>query len=122
MKLLVLRYSLYKYMSSKIEKQVMAGVAVVYAVRKLTSRFALECYALALSFAGAAYFVSLPHVFENLTHVAQGGIVSVGVFFVSAVLQTKLIVQIAVLVGAVSLVLIGMDVARSATAPTRRFA
>jgi len=109
-------------MTSKIERQVMAGVAVVYAVRKLTSRLALECYALALSFAGAAFFVSLPNVFQNLTHVAQGGVVSIGVFFVSAILQTKLVVQVAVLIATASLVLIGVDIARSAAAPARRFA
>ncbi|MBY0472827.1 hypothetical protein K2Q00_00895 [Patescibacteria group bacterium] len=109
-------------MQSNIEKQVMAGVAVVYTVRKLTSRFAIECYALALSFAGAAYFVSLPNVFQNLTHVTQGGVVSVGVFFLTAVLQTKLAVQVALFVAAASLVLMGVDVARSAATPTRRFA
>jgi hypothetical protein len=106
---------------SKIEQQVMAGVAVVYTARKLTSRFALECYALALSFAGAAFFVSLPNVFQNLTHVAQGGVVSIGVFFLTAILQTKLVVQVATLIGIASLILIGVDMARSAT-PSRRFA
>jgi hypothetical protein len=107
---------------SKIEQQVMAGVAVVYTARKLTSRFALECYALALSFAGAAFFVSLPNVFQNLTHVAHGGVVSIGVFFLTAILQTKLVVQIAVLVGAAALMALGVDVARSAATPTRNFA
>lgn len=107
---------------SKIEQQVMAGVAVVYTARRLTSRFALECYALTLSLAGAAYFVSLPNVLSNLTHVAQGGLVSIGVFFVSAVLHTKLVVQVATLIGMVSLILMGVDVARSAATPVRRFA
>jgi len=100
----------------------MAGVAVVYTTRKLTSRFALECYALALSFAGAAYFVSLPNVFANLTHVAQGGAVSIGVFFLSAILHTKLVVQVAVLIGAASLMLIGVDIVRSAQSPNRQLA
>ncbi len=109
-------------MKSKIEQQVMAGVAVVYTTRKLTSRFALECYALALSFAGAAYFVSLPNVFENLTHVAQGGAVSIGVFFLTAVLQTKLAVQIALFIGAASLIFMGVDIARSTATPTRQLA
>jgi len=109
-------------MKSKIEQQVMAGVAVVYTTRKLTSHFALECYALVLSFVGAAYFVSLPNVFENLTHVAQGGAVSIGVFFLTAILQTKLAVQIALLVGAASLVFMGVDVARSASNPSRQLA
>ncbi len=106
---------------SKIEQQVMAGVAVVYAARKLTSRLALECYALALSVAGLAFFASLPHVFANLAQVAQGGAVSIGVFFISAVLGTKLVVQLALLIGAVALVAMGVDIARS-SAPARRFA
>jgi len=107
-------------MQSKIEKQVMAGVAVVYTARKLTSRFAFECYAFVLSFAGAAYFVSLPNVFQNLIQVAQGGVVGIGIFFLTAVLQTKIAVQVALFIGAASLVLMGFDMARS-TSPGRRF-
>ncbi len=99
-------------MESKIEQQVMASVAVVYAVRKLTSRFALECYALALSFAGAAFFVSLPHVAANLINVASGGAPRIGTFLISAILGTKLIVQLAVLIGICAIVAIGVDMAR----------
>jgi hypothetical protein len=106
---------------SKIERQVMASVGVIYTARKLTSRLALECYALALSFAGAAFFVSLPHVLQNLTQVAHGGIASIGVYFVSAVLGTKLVVQLALLVGACALIALGVDVARSSP-PARTFA
>jgi hypothetical protein len=96
---------------TKIEQQVMAGVAVVYTARKLTSRFALECYAFMLSFVGAAFFVSLPHVAANLGTVAQGGFVSVGTYLVSAILGTKLIVQLALLVAAGALILMGYDMA-----------
>lgn len=109
------------HMRSKIEQQVMAGVGVVYAARKLTSRFALECYALALSFAGAAYFVSLPHVAQNLFNVTSGGFPSVETFVLAAVLHTKLVVQIAMAVGLASVLLIGADMVRSSSAE-RRFA
>ena len=100
-------------MQSKIEQQVMASVAVIYTARRLTSRFAFECYALALSFAGAAYFASLPHVAANLLNVASGGVPSIGTFVVSAILGTKLVVQVAVAVGACALVALGIDMTRS---------
>lgn len=106
---------------TKIERQVMASIAIVYAVRKATSRIALECYALVLSFAGAAVFVSLPHVAANLSNVASGGIVSIGAFFISAVLGTKLIVQLALLVGISALVLMAVDIARSGSANNPNF-
>ncbi|HVY73168.1 MAG TPA: hypothetical protein VG984_03960 [Candidatus Paceibacterota bacterium] len=103
-------------MTSKIEQQVMASVGVIYIARKLTSRIALECYALLLSFAGAAYFVSLPNVIANFAHVAQGGLVSIGAFLVAAVLGTKLVVQIAVIVGAGALLAMVADIVRSTPA------
>ncbi len=107
---------------SKIEQQVMASVGVIYAARKLTSRFALSCYALALSFLGTAYFVSLPHVLENLTNVAGGGVGSIETFFVSAVLGTKFVVQIALLVGIGALAVMAIDLAHSSSQPSSRFA
>ena len=100
----------------------MASVGIIYTARMLTSRLALECYALVLSFAGAAYFVSLPNVVSNFGHVAQGGLVNVGAFLVAAVLGTKFVVQVAVLVGAVAFVGMLADIMRSKTSPTRRFA
>lgn len=108
---------------SKIEQQVMAGVGVIYAARKATSRFAFECYGLALSVAGAAYFVSLPNVFANFTHVMQGGLPSTATFIVAAIAGTKLVVQIAVAIGGVALLAMAVDLVRSATTPSaRRFA
>lgn len=108
---------------SKIEQQVMASVGVIYGARKATSRFALECYALTLSFVGAAYFVSVPNVFANFAHVAQGGLPSTATFIVAAIAGTKLIVQIAVAVGVVALVSMAIDFIRSTNTPSaRRFA
>ncbi|MCX6819833.1 MAG: hypothetical protein NT019_00890 [Candidatus Adlerbacteria bacterium] len=108
-------------MKSKIEQQVMASVAVVYTARRLTSRFALECYALVLSFVGTVFFVSLPHVAANLSNVASGGVGSIEAFIISAVLGTKLIVQLALLVGACALVAMGVDMSR-ANSPKNTFA
>ncbi|MEI6864090.1 MAG: hypothetical protein WCK46_01825 [Candidatus Adlerbacteria bacterium] len=99
-------------MRTKIEQQVMASVAVVYTARRLTSRFALECYALALSFVGTVFFVSLPHVAANLSNVAGGGAGSIEAFIISAVLGTKLIVQLALVVGTCALVAMGVDMSR----------
>lgn len=107
---------------SKIEQQVMASVAVVYTARTLTSRFAFECYAFVLSFAGAAYFVSLPNVAANLLQVAQGGLPSIGTFFVGAVLGTKLVVQVALAIGIFSLGLIALDLIRSNSISSRHLA
>jgi hypothetical protein len=109
-------------MRSKIEQQVMASVGVVYAVRKATSRLALECYALVLSLAGTAYFVSLPHVWANFMHVANGGVLSVGTFVITAVLSTKLVVQIAVSVGAIAFILMAVDVVRGTSQQETIFA
>jgi hypothetical protein len=109
-------------MKSTIEQQVMAGVGVIYTARMLTSRLALECYALVLSVGGAAFFVSLPNVVANLAHVANGGLLSIGTFLVSAVLGTKLVVQLAVLVATAALVAIGVDIVRQSSAPRSRFA
>lgn len=100
----------------------MASVGIIYVARKLTSRLALECYALILSLVGVAYFVSLPNVVANFTHVAQGGLVSIGAFLVAAVLGTKLVVQVAVLVGAVALALMVVDMVRSTPASRQTFA
>lgn len=105
---------------SKIEQQVMASVGVIYVARKATSRFAVECYALLLSIAGAAYFVSIPHVFANFAHVTSGGLMSIGTFIVGAVLGTQLVVQIAVAVATVALFAMIVDLLRSVTAPTNR--
>ena len=109
-------------MTSKIEQQVMASVGVIYVARMLTSRLAVECYALVLSFVGAAYFVSLPNVLANFSHVAQGGLANVGTFLIAAVLGTKLVVQVAVLIGAVAFVGMVADILRSPSSPVRHFA
>ena len=98
---------------STIEHNVMASVRVIYASRLLTTRMALECYALLLSSIGIIMFVSLPHVFENLLSVASQGEAGILPFLVSAVVGTKVLVQLALLVGAGALSLLIADIIRS---------
>ena len=91
----------------------MANVAVIYAVRKLGSRLALECYALAASFVGVAVLVSLPNVEANLATTAGRGIMSVPGFIFAAVLRTELSVQLMLLVGALAALSLFVDIFRS---------
>ena len=98
-----------------IEKNVMTSVAVIYAVRRLMGATALKVYALLLSAAGIVFFVSLSNVLENFAVVASGGIASIGVFAVSAVLGTTLLVQLALFLGTLSLLSLCADALRTIT-------
>lgn len=89
-------------MKNSIEQQVMATVAVVYMARRLTSRTALELYALVVSVIGIVAFVSVSNVTANLGNVAQNGIESIVAYIVAAVLGTTIIVQIALVLGVVA--------------------
>ncbi|TSC68216.1 MAG: hypothetical protein G01um101456_722 [Parcubacteria group bacterium Gr01-1014_56] len=83
---------------SSIEQQVMASVAVIYAVRQLLSFQAVVYYALILSLFGISQLVSVPHVLENFSSVARDGFPSILVFIESAVTGTTLLVQLGLLV------------------------
>lgn len=98
---------------SKIEQQVMAGVAVIYVVRTLTSRTALELYTLALSFAGVAMFASLPHVATNFSHALGGGGAAVLTFALFALTHTSVVVQLATALGALALCALVADIIKS---------
>ena len=76
----------------------MASVAIIYAVRKLVSIEALICYALLVSLFSISFLVSVPHVLENFSYVAHGGVPSIVVFLESAVTRTTLFVQLGLLV------------------------
>ena len=99
---------------NKIEQKVMASVAVIFAVRQLTSRLALELYALALSFGAVGFFVSVPHVILNLESTMRGGLPSVAAFTIAAVVGTKLLVQLALILGFAGAVALFSDIVRSA--------
>lgn len=97
---------------TKIEQQVMAGVMIVYAARRLTSAFALKMYALVASALGIMLLVSLSNVAENFTTVAQGGAASVAVFLFSAIVGTTAVVQLALAVGAFAVASLAVDAVR----------
>lgn len=83
---------------SKIEQQVMASVAVIYTARKLLSFQAIVCYAFLISLFGISLLVSVPHILENFSSAARGGIPSVVVFLEAAVTGTTFIVQMGLLI------------------------
>ena len=98
---------------STIEKNVMASVRVIYGMRLLGSRVMLECYALMLSCIGIATLVSIPHVAHNFFIVANHGIAGAGPFLFSAIIGTRILVQIALVVGGGAFFLLFWDVIRS---------
>ncbi len=98
---------------STIEKHVMATVRIIYVARLCTTRLAFESYALLLSLIGIATLVSVPHVLTNLFSVANHGLLGIGTFLLAAVMRTKIVVQVALLVGAGALLLLSTDIIRS---------
>ena len=98
---------------NKIEQQVMASVAVIYAVRALVSATALKFYALAVSTAGIVVFASVPHVLLNFESVASHGPASVAIFIVYAVLSTTVVIQFALAVGAAAFISLAVSGVRS---------
>jgi uncharacterized membrane protein len=97
---------------TKIEQQVMASVVLLHTARRLVSRTALKVYTLAISFWGVVALVSIGNVTANFTNVAQGGVGSVAIFLVSAILGTTLLVQLALLLAALAAASIFTDVIR----------
>lgn len=90
---------------TKIEQQVMAGVALIYTARALVSATALKLYALVASFGALVFFASVPNVLHNVQVVAtNGGLPNVVLFIVYAILGTTIIVQFALAIGAVAFV------------------
>ena len=98
-----------------LEQNIMAGVRVIYAVRMLISGIALKIYAFIASVAGTMALVSVPHVMANFMNVAQGGVSGIAMFIFFALVKTKILVQIAVVLGGVSLALLARDTAHALT-------
>lgn len=107
-------------MKNSIEQQVMATVAVVYVARRLTSRTALELYALVVSTVGIVAFVSVSNVTANLVNAAQNGIESIVVYMVAAILGTTIVVQIALVLGVVAFLLLVSDIIKSMASSVSR--
>lgn len=97
-------------MTSNIEKNVMGAVRTVYIARQLTSATALKLYVCAASLWGIGQLVWVSKVLENLANVGFANSVQ---FALAAVLQTDLLVQAALLVGALAAVSLFFDLVRS---------
>ena len=100
-------------MRSKIEQQVMAGVWIIYTVRKLTSRTAVELYVLGLSALALWRLIWVHKVLDNFFSVESHGISAVGNYLMVAVSHTQLSVQLTLVVAAVALIALCVDAARS---------
>ena len=105
---------------TQIKQQVMASVALIYITRRLTSPRALKAYALLLSFGGVVLFASVPHVVANFVHIGSAGLPAIGIFLLSAVTKTNLVVQLALLMGGIAVTSLMRDMLSKT--PNRRFA
>jgi hypothetical protein len=107
---------------TKIERQVMAGVGVIYATRRLTSATALKLYALFASVWALAAFVWVAKVAENFTEVSRAGLTHIAPYLLGAVSHTTIFVQLALLVAGIALVGLMVDLVKSATERQLAFA
>ncbi|MDB5224718.1 MAG: hypothetical protein JWO43_340 [Candidatus Adlerbacteria bacterium] len=107
---------------SIIEKNVMAGVRMVYLGRTLVSRTALEAYVAVLSLWGIGRLVWVSEVFHNFVTVEKLGLAATGKYVLYALGHTQIGVQLTLLVLGAALLGLAVDAVRSATTPTRRFA
>ncbi len=98
---------------SNLEQKVMANVALIYTVRKMVGKTALKLYVMVLSILGITFFVSVPHVIENFSTVAHGGVGSVATFVLAAVLGTTIAVQLALVLSAAAAASLAFDYLRS---------
>jgi aminopeptidase-like protein len=100
---------------SKIERQVMASVAVIYAARALMSATAAKIYALVISIWAFGALVWVAHVEQNFLQVMHGGAFAVGNFALSAFAHTRTLVQFVVLVAIFALGSLVVDMVRLTT-------
>jgi hypothetical protein len=98
---------------SNLEQKVMANVGLIYTIRKMGGRTALKLYVMILSIIGIVFFVSVPHVVENFSLVAHGGVGSIATFVLAAVLGTTVAVQIALILSAAALASLIADYVRT---------
>lgn len=100
-------------MASEIEQKVMASVGAIYLGRKFTSMTAIKLYVLCVSLIAITSLVSVPDVVSNLMQVSVG---DVGTFLVAAILNTKLLVQIGLLIGCAVFISLITEIFRRDTA------
>ena len=93
-----------------ISNNVQKKVRLIFWMRRLTSRRAIECYVLFVSTVGLFSFVSVPHVIANMPSVTD--IARLSAFVVGALTHTHAAVQIALVLMCVSLVFMVSDLIR----------
>lgn len=103
-------------MQSNVERQVMASVGTIYAVRRLMSATALKLYACLVAGYGLVQLVWVHRIFENW---AQVGVQGTGQFLMSALLNAHLPVQLALAVLLVAGISLVRDLARLVATPDR---
>lgn len=84
----------------------MASVFLIHTARRAVSFTALKAYVAGVSLGTIGYLVSLPLVFQNLSHVGIEGLVA---FFSAAIMQTEWSVQLALVLALVFGVLFARD-------------
>jgi hypothetical protein len=104
-------------MNSRIEQQVMAGVGVVYALRQLTSRVALECYALAAAGIALWQLTWVHKVAANFLNVEHQGLGAMGTYLSYAVVHTHPATQISLVVAAAAGIALIVDATRTLVRP-----
>jgi len=107
-------------MQSKIERQVMASVGVIYTARRLTGRVALDFYALVIAALALWKLVWVHKVLSNLAIEAHAGMPAVWNYMVVALEHAHTGVLLLLAVAICALVALCVDMARSA--PTHTFA
>ena len=101
-------------MQSKIERQVMASVGVVYTARLLVSRIAVELYALAAAGIALWQFTWVHHVLANWAQVGAAHTVQ---YLSYAFVHTQLATQLAVVVAAIAASAFIVDAIRTLLRP-----
>ena len=96
----------------------MANVALIYTLRKLVSKTALELYIFIACLWAVGQLVWVARVFENLANAGLAGSVQ---FIIAAALNTDVLVQLVLAVGIVAAYLLFVDIIRG-TASTSTLA
>jgi len=107
---------------TKIGQQVMASVAVIYAVRVLCGATALKLYVLLISVWGIGRLVWVSKVLENFSIVERSGASAAGNFALHALEHTSTSVQLVLAVAAIAGLWLFFDVARAGASRGARFA
>lgn len=102
---------------SSIENNVMATVRTVYGARKLITVTAIKAYVLVAATLSVWKLVWVTRVEENFLQVASGGLPAMGSFVLSAIMNTSLLVQLVLFIGAFAFFLFIRDITRSPSTP-----